>query len=245
MKVKKAEKITAKLKDIIDKNGLDYLTDEPYEVYKILVQKENVDQKAASMILYALVNEVQSVVDSNSDMESAAKMIQNQCSLSKKGADYLTEIFLSLYSKENEESWKKKELEGFTQFLEEDFECDWRGFSVWEVENGTVDCSYNADIVLRPTGKVKQDKELSKLLKKNPFTTKEAIQEYFEKKLCRYLADNFEEYCTEDDYYQPVVEDFELEEYVSEWAGKNGFEVILCEGEGSDGGFEPKSRGWY
>ena len=89
-------------------------------------------------------------------------------------------------------------------------------------------------------------KELSRLLKKNPFMEKDQIHKIFEKKLREYLDYEFEEYCTEDDYYQPVVEDFEIEYRVNERSKKNGFEVIACDGDGGDGGYEPKFRkGWY
>ena len=48
-----------------------------------------------------------------------------------------------------------------------------------------------------------------------------------------------------DDYYQPVVEDFELDYYLKKWCKKNGFKVISCEGDGDDSGFEPDSvRRW-
>ena len=51
--------------------------------------------------------------------------------------------------------------------------------------------------------------------------------------------------CTAEDYYQPVVEDYHIEDDVTEWSRKNGFEVISVEGSGYDGGYEPKfRRGW-
>ena len=71
---------------------------------------------------------------------------------------------------------------------------------------------------------------------------KDEIHKVFEKKLRVYLDCEFEEYCTEDDYYQPVVEDFEIEYRVTEWSKENGFEVIACDGDGGDGGYEPKFR---
>ena len=115
------------------------------------------------------------------------------------------------------------------------------------MSGGSVDCYYNAEIILKPTEAVAADKELSQMLKKNPFVTKEAISEHFEKKICKYLDDEFEEYCTCDDYYQPVVEDFELEYRIkNEWCKKNGFDFVSCEGDGYDDGYEPNfRRGWH
>lgn len=136
--------------------------------------------------------------------------------------------------------------EGLQAFLDEEFAYTWKGFAVWDEGNGTVDCSYEANIVLRPTEEVSKDKELTRLLKKNPFMGKDEIHKIFEENLREYLDYEFEEYCTEDDYYQPVVEDFEIEYRVTEWSKKNGFEVIACDGDGGDGGYEPKFRkGWY
>ena len=57
-----------------------------------------------------------------------------------------------------------------------------------------------------------------------------------------YLDNKFEEYCTEDDYYQPVVEDFDIDYRVSEWSKENGFEVVSCDGNGENSGYEPKFR---
>ena len=92
-------------------------------------------------------------------------------------------------------------MEGLVDFLGEIFNCTWKGFAVWDAGNGTVDCTYEADIVLKPTTKVSDNKELSLLLKKNPFMTKEEINTYFEKQIRKYLDNEFEKYCTEDDYY--------------------------------------------
>lgn len=55
----------------------------------------------------------------------------------------------------------------------------------------------------------------------------------------------FEEYCSCDDYYEPVVEDFELEDYVKKWADKNRFIVVSCKGDGRDNGYEPKFRRYW
>lgn len=240
------EKIAAALKDIIDQNGMAYLTDEPYKVYTELIQNGNTDRKTASMILYLLVNDIHRKIDTESSLLVVSKVIQDRCSLNKKAADYLADILLSLYSKENEKAWKEKEMKGLSSFLGKDTAFTWKGFSVWDEGNGTVDCRYEAEIVLVLTEEIVKDKKLDSLLKKNPFMTKEAIDDYFEKKLSNYLDEEFEKYCLCDDYYQPVVEDFEIDYYVSEWARENGFEMVSCEGRGEDGGYEPKLRkGWY
>ena len=74
------------------------------------------------------------------------------------------------------------------------------------------------------------------LIMKDPLMKKEKITEYFEKQLRKTLDDEFEEYCTEEDYYQPVVEDFEIEYHVKDWCRENGFTFRSCEGGGDDDG---------
>lgn len=237
--IQKNEAVTAKLKEIIDRNGPHYLTEEPYKVYLALLQSEVTDKKTASMILYLLVNEVQQAIRSESDLTSIAELIQNQCSLNSEAAEALAEIFFSLYSKENEEAWKKKDREGLKQFLAEKFSMSWNGFAIWEESNGSVNCFYQAEITLSPTKNSAADPGLVERLQKNPFMTKEAIHVYFEEKINDFLNDEFENYCTNDDYYQPCVDDFYIDDCVSEWAKKHGFTVLSCEGEGSDGGYDP------
>lgn len=172
--------------------------------------------------------------------------IRKDCSLNKAMSDRLAEIFTSLYSSEHETEWKSKDREGLAQFLSEKFTCTWEGSAVWKAGNGGVNCHYEAEIVLAPTDQVMENKGLRQMLKKNPFTTKDTISRYFTKNICKYLDSEFEEDCTCDDYYQPVVEDFEAEYCVREWCGKNGFDFISCKGDGYDDGFEPDfHRGWY
>ena len=67
----------------------------------------------------------------------------------------------------------------------------------------------------------------------------EAIRDFYERKIKEHLDYEFKEYCMEDDYYQPVVEDFDCEYYLEKWCKEQGFRLISCNGEGSDGGYEP------
>jgi hypothetical protein len=106
---------------------------------------------------------------------------------------------------------------------------------------GGVDCHYKAEIVLMPKEHIVIDRELTQALKKNPFMTKEAIGDYYRKQLKEHLDYEFEDYCTCDDYYQPCVEDFMVDrDAVRTWCTENGFELIACDDEGYDGGYEPK-----
>lgn len=168
--------VAAKLKEIIDHNGPEYLREEPYNTYVKMMESGETDRKTAGAILFCLVSGVMESLSEDIDFGTLSKDIQRQCSFNKKMADRLAAIFLALYSKDNKEEWESKAQGGLAAFLD----------------------------------------------------------------------DEFEEYCTEDDYYQPVVEDFQIDYYVAEWCKIKGFEMVSCDGEGDDGGYEPKFlRKWY
>ena len=239
------ENIAEKLKGIIDNNGPEYLSEEPYKVYKTLVGENAVDKKIAGALLYLLTTEVLCSVKPGGEISFLSKAIQRECSFNKKMADQLATILLALYSKDNEKEWKDKDLAGLENFRKEKLTVKWEGFAIWSVSGGGVDCYYNADIVLTPAKNLVVNEDLKKQLRKNRFMKTEAIGSFYGKELGKYLDCEFEEYCTCDDYYQPVVEDFDLEYYVKDWCKENGFKIISCEGEGNDSGFEPDSvRRW-
>ena len=236
------------LKEMIDKNGPSFLTDEPYEIYTGMIKTNTADRKTAAAILYILVNGILKDAGTEKSAEELSERIRSDCGLNKRKADQVAGILHALYSDDHKKEWENKDLEGLKEFLAEEFRCTWKGYAVWDAGNGTVDCHYEAEIVLEPTETISADKELAQKLKKNPFMTKIEIHDIFEKRLKKYLDDEFEEYCTCDDYYQPVVEDFDgnLEYDLPEWCKKNGFEFVSCDGDGDDDGYEPKfRRGWY
>lgn len=237
--------VAKKLEDLIDQNGPDYLAAEPYKVHKELIAS-GVNKRISGAILYALVNGAPDDLKAVGNFDDLSKRIRQEYGLNKGMSDRLASIFRSLYSEDHIQEWKNREQKGLTQFLSEEFTCTWEGFAVWNEGNGSVDCHYKAEIVLEPTDKVADNKGLVQMLKKNPFTTKDVISKYFTESLCKYLDSEFEKDCISDDYYQPVVEDFEAEYCVKEWSRKNGFDFISCDGDGYDDGYEPNfRRGWY
>lgn len=242
------ESIVGKLKEIIDRNGPSYLTDEPYKVYLELLNYGAADRKTAAAILHLMTSGVMAGTDFSCDAETVSGAIRRECGLNKRMADRLALIMISLYSGTHRKEWSRKNREGLRQFLKEEFICSWEGYAVWDAGNGTVDCHYEANIVLMPTETISEDKELAKQLKKNPYMTKEAIHDLFANRLQDYLDHEFEYYCTCEDYYQPVVEDFNsnLEYDLPKWSKENGFEYVSFEGDGDDDGYEPKHRNsWY
>ena len=236
-----AARTAGKLKGIIDQNGPSYLATNPYEVYLELVESGTSDRKTSGAIFHSLVNGILNDIGADADLAALSRAIQEKCSFDDKMADHLAEIYYLLFSPANEKDWARMHLEGLNQFLDQDFALAWKGFAVWDEGNGTVNCHYEARFVLQPA-EAALDEELSRLLDENPFLDISAIRKHFEKKLSGYLDDVFENYCTCEDYYQPVVEDFEIGIWLEDWCEGHGFTVVSCEGEGRDDGYEPKPR---
>lgn len=241
------EKTAGLLKEIADREGPGYLKEEPYRVYKERMGSGLADNKTSGGILLFLVNGMTECIREGMDAAELSGMIQRTCGFNKRLSGRVTEIILSVYSRVNIEEWEKKDQEGLAHFIKEEHDFTWKGCSVWDVGTGSVTCHYDARMCLRTAGSFEPDRELADLLNRKPFTTADMIREYYEGKLKKYLDYEFEDYCTCDDYYQPVVEDFELDYRVKDWCRENGFEVIFCEGEGEDDGYEPTFRrgGWY
>lgn len=239
--------IIDKLKDLIDENGPNYLSDDPYGVFTELTESGACDRKTASAILCLLANGLSDAIGSDSDFMEVSGKIQKECSFNKRMADRVTVIFIQLYSRDNEEEWEKRDLGGLKSFKEEEFICSWEGTAYWDAGSGGVDCHYKAEIVLMPTEHIEIDRTLARALKQNPFMTKESVGDHYRKQLRKYLDCEFEYYCTCEEYYQPCVEDFmDDRDPVGTWCKENGFEPVACEGEGYDDGYEPKlwNGGW-
>lgn len=134
---------------------------------------------------------------------------------------------------------EQKRLNASKNMTLESWSFTWDGKAIWDCGNGTVDCVYHAEVEFDGSSDI-TGPEVKKLQIEDPEFSKEDLYLALEKSLRSMLDDEFEDYCTEDDYYQPVVEDFEAEEYIKDWAKERGLEIIDFEGDGSDRGYEPK-----
>ena len=237
--------VAEKLKELIDENGPGYLSSEPYEAYKELLRSKATDRKTAGALLMLFASGIPDLVKPENDPAFLSKLIQKDCCLNKKMADTLADIVLSLHSRENEDEWKAKDKAGLEKFRKEELYVKWEGSATWKTSGGSVDCYYAADIVIKPTKALVINDKLSQSLKKNPFMKTGDIGKIYERDLKGYLDCEFEDHCTCDDYYPPVVVDFELESYLKDWCDENGFKIVACEGDGGDNGYEPDSvRRW-
>lgn len=99
----------------------------------------------------------------------------------------------------------------FKTFLNGEKKYHWKDSTIWNYGTGTMDCYYEADITLKLDPNVFRDSKLKQILQKNLFLDRDTIIQYFEKSLEKALDKEFIYYCTREDYYEPVVEDFEID----------------------------------
>ena len=149
MTARPVEDIVKALKEIVEKNGPNYLAEEPFQVYTELIRSGNADRKTAAALLHLFASGLLETTDPGYDAELLSDSIRKECSLNKRMADRLAIILHTLSSQDNKREWRSKEKEGLTQFLNEDFLYDWKGFAVWDAGNGTVDCHYEARIIVK------------------------------------------------------------------------------------------------
>lgn len=239
------EKIAEKLREIITREGQDYLEDYPWDVYKELKEDKLGKKEILAVVLMTLVIGIPSVARKIQDPKKLCAQIQKKTGLGKPMADQLSEMYCQLFSAENEEAWADKNEAGLRAFLEKEWEFEWKGYQNWEYGGGYLPCRYEAKMVLQVTEDGIKDDVFYAMIRKNPYMTEDQIAEYFQAELQKKLNDEFEEYVTGDDYYEPVVEDFEAEEYTDDWAKEHGFELLSFEGDGETGDYEQRGHHWF
>ncbi|MBR2811367.1 MAG: hypothetical protein IKD69_08305 [Solobacterium sp.] len=237
------EKLVTLLKGIIDHNGPEYPVNNPYEVYRTVVHQEAADQKTAAALMYTLLMQIPDAAKKMKE-EELVRFICIQCSLKKEMAEKLAEVYLAVYSASNQKEWESQIGAGLREFLEQEWEFQWDGTSRWNGPSVYLDCYYHAEVCVAAKAKAADDKELQAMLKKNPFLEAGTIAEHFRKSLCDCLDRDFEEFCTAEDYYEPCIDDFELEYYAKEWCQEHGFALLECEGSGDTGDYESYGGRW-
>lgn len=112
MKNQNAEKqLQLSLKQIMDREGPDYLSTYSYEVYLELLQTDGIDACSARLILITLL--AGTAEKGMHEKEGLCEYIQEECCLNKIVSDQLAHLYLSLCSEENCKEWNQKINEGF------------------------------------------------------------------------------------------------------------------------------------
>lgn len=211
------------LRELISEKGYDYIYNDAYSVHQTLID-EGIDKRICDVTLYALVSGT--ARDNKSDIEDE---VYFNLYLKNKMADAVLEIFSSLYDERILSSMKKEEYKGLREFLSKEWDIKSSGSATWRYKGGSsTDYSYTFTMTVRVIDKDIVKKEMEKKLSRNPFLKAEDIRLYYEKMIDEFIFSNFDEYCTSDDYYPPVVEDFfsEIDDDLDEVLSDHGLEMI-------------------
>jgi hypothetical protein len=251
--MKRAEEKTAVasfLKNWIEQKGLGDLGENAFEVYTQMQETKTCSPLISRLVLLTLLSGIHVKASQLDDSTGLGKEIQKSCCLNQKMSDFLASIYVEVFSPENKNEWQEKAGSGLKEFCGKEWTVAWEGESKWIYDGGHVDCTGSAKVTLKVASPQQVGEDLKQILAKNPLTSAEEIFEHYQDELCNLLDSDFEEYCTAEDYYPPVVEDYggNAEYVVTEFCQKHGLELVSSEYEGYTGDFEPdddyRSRRW-
>ena len=229
------------LKKIVEQNGNDYLGENAYGIYRQLLEKKSVSPLSARMLLLALLSEVHQKSLELVMADAISQHIEECCCLNRDMAGFLASIFAEVYSEANQEKWRKKAGTGLKKFCRKEWEFVWEGESKWRAGGGSVDCFCNAKATVKVVNPQQVADDLKAMLAKNPLLSEKEIFAHYQDELCDQLDSDFDDYCTSDKYYEPVVEDYtgNYEYVVKEFCQKHGMELMEFECNGGSTDFEP------
>lgn len=211
------------LKDVISRKGYDYIYDNAQDVHRTLIEK-GIDKSIADVTLYALA-----AGTARENKSNIAADVEEKLFLNEEGSAVVSDMFSSLYDRKAMSEMKKKEFKGLEAFLKGEWEMTSRGASTWQYTRGSkTDYSYKYNMTIRVADSTLVEKDLKDKLRENPFLKAEDIRSWYEEQIDGIISAEFEDYCTSDDYYPPVVEDFpgNIKYYMDKFLPQHGLEMI-------------------
>ncbi len=191
------------LKNLISQKGYDYIYDNAHSVYKALLKK-GIERRIADVTLYALVSET-----ARDNKTNIREEVENKLFLNEEMTTVVSNMFSTLYDTKSLSKMKKEEFKGLEEFLKGEWEIKSSGEATWEYRRSTrTDYSYTYKMTIKVVDRALVEKDLKDKLRENPFLKAEDIRSYYENEIDGIICGEFEDYCTCDDYYPPVVEDF-------------------------------------
>ena len=237
--------VTEFLKNYIWKNGFDKLSENPFDVYKVMVKsnkgKQGISSKTARLVLITLMSKTHEKAKKGCSADELTNYIQSEHCINRKTAKDLTSMYLELFSDENKQSWDEAKEAGFEEFCQEDWTVEWDGRCDWHTKHGgSYPCSAEASLTFSVRDKEQLHSHLSSELKANPFLSADDIYSNLVRQIEADLDNDMKEYCDADDYYEPYWEEFVgAGTYESEAKWKSwGLDIIEFTGSG-DIDFEP------
>lgn len=227
------------LKEIVDKNGMEYLCKKPYAVYRSL-KSQKIDSRIYRVVLVSLLAGA-SEYAVEMDEKELSSCIQKECCLKKAAADQVSLMWIALFGKDNIEEWARNDGQGLRNFCGKVWEYSWEGGAAWYSGGVHIDCWCSGAAEIEVSDETKVKSETAGLLKKNPFVSEEKIFDHYKMILDGMMDEELEDYVTCDDYYPPVMEDYgeNFEYALEQFCKKYGFDLVSCECNGDMSDFEP------
>lgn len=238
------EMIARQLEKIINEHGIEHLQRKPYEVYSKLIAA-GINAAHARLVLITLLSGTSAKV-MELDAANLSRDIQKECYLQKDAADEIASMYHLLFDTKNIAGWEKRKDCGFQKFCTKPWEFKWSGSGIWSSGNGHIDCWCDITAKIEVSDEEKANRVVSKILKENPFTPAETINDFFSRQISDILDEDLEDYITSDDYYPPVMEDYNDngECALNECCEKLGLKVVVFDCDGSMSDFESDHMGW-
>lgn len=225
---------------LINANGPTYPAKHPNELLDALVQELGDDPLVGALYYSCLCGIFREAAKKSTNLESLTALIQTRCAFKKAYAGELADVLMAVYSADNLTRLKKAKNAAFEDLCGlEDWPFVWEGEAEWTCRDGFVGCNGHGEAMLRVADRKKLLTVLQKALPNFAYCSLEEIQEAIAKQLCADLDGEFEEFCEDDDYYEPVVEDYDFEYDMKQICPRYGLEAFDITYEGSDEGFEP------
>ena len=233
---------------LINTEGPDFPAKHPAELLDALTQELGEDPLTGALYYSCLCGIFKEAAKKSVSLDDLAALIQTRCAFKKTYAGELANILKEAYSADNLDRLKATKGTAFEDLCNsEGWPFVWGGEAEWTCSNGSVECFGHGEAELRVADREKLHSLLQKILPNLAYCSQEEIQEAIAKQLSADLDSEFEEYCEDDDYYEPVVEDYDFEYDLKAYCRKYGLLAWGFSYEGKDGGFEADFRGgrWH
>ncbi len=119
------------------KEGIEYLEREPFEVYQKLIGEKS-DPVCARLVLTALTANGKKKA-CELELEPLAQYFERECGLSSEAANQTAGMLKELFNQSNTAAWEERKEYGFREFCRKDWKFHYDGEGEWHWSTGYYD----------------------------------------------------------------------------------------------------------
>ena len=157
--------------------------------------------------------------------EKLSENLQKECVVRKAVCDKVASIYTKLFGERREET---ENVYSFWEFCDQKWDYEWSRKTLLEIESLYIECEASIKAIIEVNDEEILEGRIEKLIKKSSYVKPQEIFEYIDEKISESVNNVFEEYATFDDYYPPIMEDYDtiFEEAMKDCLAKFGIEVF-------------------